>query len=416
MTWRPAGTPSPRARDDSLLIRRATVTIAALTAGAVAVVVAAVVLLAVGLTIREQHVDAERIVRDAATSAEDVTDPPPNVILLIHRSDHAGNEVSAGAPPALANLDLQRLPVGPSQVSAGHQYRIFVSDRDGTQVVAALDLRYRGRETQQLLSSLLPAGLVGIAASAIAGWLVARRAVRPLGDALALQRRFVADASHELRTPLTILHTRAQLLRRRAGGDPELRENLERLTADTRALTEIVNDLLLSAEMQHRPAAREPVNLARLARDVTTTFAVLADQNNVHLATLVEGPGDPEGEGNLTVEGIPVALRRALSALIDNALGHVGPGGRVTVTIERRGSTVRVAVIDNGEGIDPDQVEELTRRFARGTGAPGQGRRFGLGLALVREVVDAHGGTLTLTGNPGQGATATISIPAAPAV
>jgi signal transduction histidine kinase len=413
--WRPASTPKPSNRGDSLLVRRATLTIATLTAGAVAVVVAAVVLLSVALTIREQRADADRIVRDAATSAEDVTDPPPNVVLLIHPRGHAGNEVSAGAPPALATLDLQRLPIGLSQVSLSHDYRLFVSDRDGTRVVAALDLRYRSRETERLLSSLLPAGLVGIVAATIIGWLVARRAVRPLGDALALQRRFVADASHELRTPLTILHTRAQLLQRRASGDADLSENLERLTADTRALTEIVSDLLLSAEMQHRPADREPVNLARLARDVTASFDVLAEQDNVRLTTVVEDRDDVAGDGeNLTVAGIPVALRRALSALIDNALGHVQPSGAVTVTIARQGTNVSLAVIDNGEGIDPHRAGELTQRFARGADAPGHGRRFGLGLALVHEVVDAHGGTLTLTGSPGQGTTATITIPAAP--
>jgi signal transduction histidine kinase len=406
MRWRAANVVTPWTRDDDRLVRRATVTIAALTAGAVAVVVAAVVLLSVVLTIREQRVDAERIVRNAATTAEDVSDPPPNVILLLHRSGGAGNEVSAGAPPALASLDVQQLSVGLSQVRLGHDYRLYVSDRDGTRVVAALDLRYRAGEAQRLLGSLLPAGLVGIVAATIVGWLVARRAVRPLGEALAVQRRFVADASHELRTPLTILHTRAQLLQRRASGDPDLRENLERLTDDTRALTEIVSDLLLSAEMQHRPAAREPVNLATVARDVTDSFAAIAGQANVSLTTVAEGDGDP------TVAGVPAALRRAISALIDNALGHTQPGGVISVNVARVRTSVRLEVIDNGEGIDPSRVEELTKRFARGADAPGHGRRFGLGLALVREVVDAHGGSLTVTGNPGAGATATITIPA----
>jgi signal transduction histidine kinase len=399
---------TPSAGGDSRLVRRATVTIAVLAGSAVAVVVAAVALLSVALTIREQQVDADRIVRDAATSAEDVTDPPPNVALILRRTGAVGNEVSDDAPPELAAVNIDQLAPGASQITAGHhQYRIYTSDRSDGRVVAALDLRYRSSETTRLLGSLLPASLVGIAAAAAAGWLVARRAVRPLADALALQRRFVADASHELRTPLTILHTRAQLLRRRAGDDPVLQENLDRLTADTRALTEIVSDLLVSAEMQYRPAPKEPVNLAALAHAVTDSFAAMAEPAGVNLTTVVDGQAD-----DMTVAGVPAALRRAISALVDNALGHTQVSGTVTVTVARQADTVRLSVADNGEGLDPSRAQELTERFARGTDAPGQGRRFGLGLALVREVVEAHGGTLTFAGSPGQGATVTLTIPA----
>ena len=399
---------TPSAGGDSRLVRRATVTIAVLAGSAVAVVVAAVALLSVALTIREQQVDADRIVRDAATSAEDVTDPPPNVALLLRRTGATNNEVSEDAPPPLAAVNVDQLPSGASQITAGHhQYRIYTSDRPEGRVVAALDLRYRSSETTRLLGSLLPASLVGIAAAAAAGWLVARRAVRPLANALALQRRFVADASHELRTPLTILHTRAQLLRRRAGDDPALQENLDRLTADTRALTEIVSDLLVSAEMQYRPAAKEPVNLAALAQAVTDSCAAMAEPAGVNLTTAVDGNAD-----DMTVAGVPAALRRAISALVDNALGHTQVSGTVTVSVARQADTVRLSVADNGEGLDPSRAQELTERFARGTDAPGHGRRFGLGLALVREVVEAHGGTLTFAGSPGQGATVTMTIPA----
>src|SRR6185312_7428485 len=99
-------------------------------------------------------------------------------------------------------------------------------------------------------------GLVGIVAAAVAGAFLGRRAVRPLARALSLQRRFVADASHELRTPLAVLHTRAELIRRRLdraspARDDRLRADVVQLAADTRALGEVVEDLLLSAELQH---------------------------------------------------------------------------------------------------------------------------------------------------------------------
>ena len=310
--------------------------------------------------------------------------------------------------PSWRGVDVRGLPGGASEHAFGkdHAYELYVEQReDGTRVVAALDLRYRSRESERLLEALLPAGLVGVAAAGVIGWLVARRAVRPLGAALDLQRRFVADASHELRTPLAILHTRAQLVRRRAGPDPELRENLDRLIDDSRALAEIVTDLLLSAELAHRRVDQEAVDLGRLAQAVVRSFSTLSEPHGVAL-TAVTGGGD------LSIMGVPAALRRAVSALVDNALGHTAPGDTITVAVHRHHAAIELAVVDTGAGLDPHEAAELTRRFARGQDSPGQGRRFGLGLALVREVVLAHQGTLTLTGSPGEGATATITLPA----
>jgi signal transduction histidine kinase len=96
---------------------------------------------------------------------------------------------------------------------------------------------------------------------------------------------------------------------------------------------------------------------------------------------------------------------------VDNALGHSHRGGEVLIRVSNVDGRVELSVVDHGDGFDPGDSTTLTKRFARGRDAPGQGRRFGLGLALVSEVVQAHGGTLRLDGRPGQGATATISLP-----
>jgi len=392
---------------DRQLLRRAARAIAGLTALAVAIVVAGVLGLTLFLTVREQKADAVRLVRDAALSAEDVDDPPPGVTLILRRASGA-IEVSPSAPDDLQSVDPETLPAGSSVLTLGDDrgYEVYTDDRNGVRITAALDLDYRNRESERLLRALIPAGLLGIAAAALLGWLVARRAVRPLGDALALQRRFVADASHELRTPLAILNTRAQLLRRRAAEDEPNRADLDRLIDDSRAMAEIVNDLLISADMARRPAERVRTDLAEIARVVTDSFAAIADPAGITLtAVATDGPAD--------VLGSPVALRRAAAALVDNALGHTPRGGTVTVTTRHRGSHVELEVADDGEGLDPDDAARLTQRFARGTDAPSEGRRFGLGLALVNDVVHAHGGSFRLDGRPGLGATATITLPSA---
>ena len=99
-------------------------------------------------------------------------------------------------------------------------------------------------------------------------------------------------------------------------------------------------------------------------------------------------------------------------ALADNAVAHARSS--VELDVRRDGDTVLVRVADDGDGIDPERLDELTRRFARGQQAD-RGRRFGLGLALVREVVHAHGGDLRVDRRPGGGSTFTLALPAAPA-
>ena len=100
-----------------------------------------------------------------------------------------------------------------------------------------------------------------------------------------------------------------------------------------------------------------------------------------------------------------------LTALVDNALSHTPEGGQVSVELGTDQALATVVVRDNGTGFDPADTELLFARFARG--GHGDGRRFGLGLALAREVVTGHGGSIGAWGRPGEGAVFTIRLPAA---
>ncbi|GID30750.1 sensor histidine kinase [Paractinoplanes brasiliensis] len=334
-------------------------------------------------------------------------------------------------------LEQGRITAGPAQppagfplrdaiyrVAAGGDREIVTVPRDGTVyhvrtqatdtgvVQAVFDARYQLADRRHLLWAFALAATIGVLAALATGLVVAHRSVAPLVEALARQRRFVADASHELRTPIAQVHTRAQLLARRARSSD--RRDLERLVGTTRRLGEIVEELLLSARLAGSPDDRPPtapVDLTALAEAAVAHESDRAAERSVTVT--LSTPEHP-----VEVDGVPSALRRVVSELLANALTHTPPGGAIGVTVRCTERNAEVRVEDTGPGFHPADASRLFDRFHRGAGAGD--RRFGLGLALVREVVTSHGGTIAAEGRPGEGATFTVTLkrhrarPAAP--
>jgi len=393
--------------DDEALLRR-TGRIAALQSA----LALGVVLLLVGTVayLLDVHAQAQEIsgqLSAVVASADDVTDAPPGMALAI-RAPSGAVAVSDRAPAATVRL-LSRQPGFSSVRSHDVEYRGLVADRDGRRIAALLDITPWETGRQRLLLALVIAEVAGVAAAAGVVVMLSRRSIRPLGAALALQRRFVADASHELRAPLTVLHTRAQLLARRAEKqdvDPALRAQLNGLVTDTRAMGDVVEDLLLSASLDSDAGGREPVDLRVLCQHVRDSVAAHAESLQLRLDL------ESDDAGDLTVTGSSTALRRAMLALVDNAIAHESPGGQVTLRVTREADTVSVAVADTGAGLDAHTAQHLFTRFAHGDGHTAGVRHYGIGLALVREIVDAHHGEITVDGAPQRGATFTLHLPA----
>jgi signal transduction histidine kinase len=293
--------------------------------------------------------------------------------------------------------------------AGGTEYAVRTQRHGGEVRQAAFDERYQLSDRRQLMTALFMAELIGLLVAALTGRLLAGLAIAPLNEALARQRRFVADASHELRTPLTRLHTRAQLLLHRSGSDlpSGVTEELLRIVAGTRELNEIVDDLLSSAGLSASRPAGGPVDLAVVAGAVADAEAPRARQADVLIVVRREAQ-------TTVVTGIESALRRMVSALVDNAIGHSRPGGHIWLTVSApdRGRLVELVVADDGTGLDPADRRRVFERFNRGSNA--SAGRHGLGLALVHEVVEAHGGTVGADGRPGAGSAFTVRLPAAP--
>lgn len=248
-------------------------------------------------------------------------------------------------------------------------------------------------------AALIAFAVVGVLAILIAGALsiiVTRRAVRPLGEALELQRNFIADASHELRTPLAVLDARLQVLQRSLARDDPSAESIAELRNDTRTLIDVVNDLLLAAGPE-RETPSDPSPFWEPVEKAVQSLQLLAGDNDTSL--LFEKLDDV----STTVP--PTSIQRCAIALIDNALAHSPTGSRVTVTVRRDGKDAVLTVTDQGPGISGIEPARIFDRFAR-TESTTTGRTragFGIGLALVREIAVRYGGTVAvaLTGPAG---------------
>jgi signal transduction histidine kinase len=368
------------------------------------------VVFAVYVRTQRRQIDAE--LQSVAMIADDTNDPPPDMELAMRELD-GEISVSDGGQPG---VPLLTGPTGFSDIHAeGRHFRALAVDRTQGRVVAMIDMAPYQAARNRLLMSLAFAELTGILASIVVVALFTRRSVQPLTQALSLQRRFVADASHELRAPLTVLHTRAQMLAHRVGtADAQtMRKDVDALVADTRALSGIVDDLLASATMTAGKPPRDRVDLAEVAAAVRDSMSSYAGSLGVRLSYKCEKPSNP---ATFEVIGSAAALRRALTSLVDNALGHEHEGGTVELRVRRDAANVVVAVVDDGVGIDTETMARLFTRFSHGSEhTTREGREsYGIGLALVREIAQAHGGDIAVASTPGEGATFTLTLPAAP--
>jgi len=260
-------------------------------------------------------------------------------------------------------------------------------------------------EADALLALILGAALAVVLAAA-AGLISARSAVKPLGEALAAQRRFVQDASHELRTPLAILDARLQLAQRKAGPDSPAAPTLARLREDSAGLAELVDDLLLMSAATAGETT-EPVNATALVAEVADDLRLLASTATIRL--------DYSATGEAQVRVPAHLLRRMVTALLENAVSHTPQAGRIGISVDTAGRTVRISVRDTGPGITGISPDRVFDRFARGLPAGHEGARqgYGIGLALVKDAALRHGGDVRVAGTGPDGTSLYLELPAA---
>ena len=375
----------------------------------------------------------------------ELTDAANNGILLVqittldgrvlNSSQALGNAVLApgyNGPPVLAEFNKQDVLLIGAELTGG----------------ALVQVAYpisKEEHFMRILASVLGLlALGGLALAVAGGWVITRKALRPLHDLTSTARRisttdlssrialdgprdelyvlaetfnqmldrlekgfrsqqeFVAAASHDLRTPLTIIKSYADLLKRWGKDDRAVvEESVQAMIKAVGVMERLVNDLLLLAHMQARPSFDiTPLSLSDLAKETVQEAQALSLDISIKLDIAEQA----------VVAADEYYLRRALWALADNAIKYNRPGGEVTVSVNvnKNKGEASLSVTDTGPGIDTEDLPRIFDRFYRGDPARTQGKGFGLGLSLAKEIVEAHGGRITVDSQPGMGSRFTI--------
>jgi two-component system, OmpR family, sensor kinase len=288
----------------------------------------------------------------------------------LRRVTSTAREVTAELSPEGAGLD-RRVPVAPSEV-----------DSEAGQMAESVNTLLGAVETQ----------------------FAARVASEER------MRQFMADASHELRTPLTSIRGYAELARmRRANGTADVEsdaDTLNRIESEGTRMSRLVDDLLLLARTDRGAAPQlEPVDTADLVSTAIEGVQAAFPQRRI------EGAVDPE----VPLYGDYDQLLRVVRNLVTNAAVHTAPGGPVRVSAYREGGDSVLRVDDSGPGLPPDEAAQVFERFWRADKARTRARGgSGLGMSIVRSIVEAHGGTVRFDSSVRSGSTVTVRLPSSP--
>jgi NtrC-family two-component system sensor histidine kinase KinB len=219
----------------------------------------------------------------------------------------------------------------------------------------------------------------------------------------------VATLSHELNTPLTSLGFCLELLLRKPNLDAEERELLSSIQEETARMRRLATDLLDLAR-GHGPAITVqsiPVDLMQLVQTAIKGFALQAEQKQVRLEAEFDRPAPK-------IRADPIKLSWVVSNLIANALRYTPSGGAISVSLSGIAAGARLRISDTGPGIPPQVREHLFERFAQWNVNGSEPGAAGLGLAIAKEIVDAHGGRIFVDSEPGQGTRFTVELPQSP--
>jgi len=332
---------------------------------------------------------------------------PFKFLPTIQLYDKTGSMIEHYGPRGLPDL----YKTGGERTEGNHLVRVFstplaVEGKLVGYLQIQVNLRSRERAVDTFISTVTGVAPYLLLSLGIAGYMFSTLAAKPVEESFQVLRRFMSDAGHELGTPISIIQANAELL------EPDLQNNegmtgrLAVITRSTERLGNLVQDLILlskmeSPELQKKRAA---IDFDKLVRSVVEEFDALFNAKGIALEADKIQPSQILGDSD--------SLKRLVMNLLQNALRYTETGGRVAVMLDHVGRSTRLTVSDTGIGIPEDSVPRIFDRFYRveksRTRAAGGA---GLGLSIVKAIVDVHRGRIEVTSKVGTGTTFTVWLP-----
>ena len=261
--------------------------------------------------------------------------------------------------------------------------------------------RQLDKDKNELLATFVAINGIIIMLGGAASYLFARRTLQPIEDAHKAQAQFTANASHELRTPLAVMQTEIDVaLRNKTLTIKDAKEILASNLEEVERLRHL-SDQLLGLTRADTPLHLQKTNVSKLVQD---EVKVLAKRYKQDIAI------DVTQKLHATID--PVLYKQVLDILVDNAITYGGAQPRVTVLLHQAQNDIVLQVTDNGPGISEADQAKIFERFYRGSNATTiKSSGHGLGLALAKEIVQKHGGIITVKSIKNKGTTFSVIVP-----
>ena len=379
---------------------------------------------------------------DTLTPAVEMADTSDELGVVVANETGAIIYNSAGDDPSQANpSDATRIAVAPIVTNTGEVGSVRVWVYGSSSLMSKVDREFQ----QETYAALMYAGIISLVIALALGILFARALVHPVNrvtrtahelssgnlaartgmqgtneiarlgetiDGMAesferdrkLEKQLTSDVAHELRTPLMAIQATVEAMI--DGVYDRDDEHLMQVDAEVQRLSKLVGALLKLSrmEMRSQPMREETVDLTALADDVVVSHEAFIEESglSIHL----------DAQSNVKTIGDEDLIKQAITNLVSNAVRYTDEGGSITISVAREGRMAAISVADTGIGLSPEEEKMVFSRFWRAdSGRAKESGGLGIGLALVKEIVDRHHGRVSVKGEKSVGSVFTLYFP-----